>query len=114
MGFGSVIDFSLKGLTVAQLIQEAGKATQRVASIQLQDAFSWIGRLAQASLTGVTRDVATLWRALQAARIHHGRRLDPGRGPSLGGRFGNPARYSGSGFARWFRQPARAVCRSKP
>jgi Salmonella virulence plasmid 65kDa B protein/Insecticide toxin TcdB middle/C-terminal region/Insecticide toxin TcdB middle/N-terminal region len=67
VGFAPVASFSPKGLTVPQIIQEAGGTTkQQVASIQFEDAFSWIGQLTQASLGSVTSDVPGLWSALQA------------------------------------------------
>jgi hypothetical protein len=66
VGFSPVASFSPKGLTVAKAIQEAGTAKQPVASIHIEDAFSWIGQLSQTSLQPVTGNVQGLWNALQA------------------------------------------------
>ncbi|KVP46718.1 SpvB/TcaC N-terminal domain-containing protein [Burkholderia ubonensis] len=66
VGFSPVSVFSPTGLTIANAIEEAGKAPQPVASIQLVDAFSWMGTLTQTSLNTVTDNVPKLWAALQA------------------------------------------------
>ncbi|WP_333995099.1 SpvB/TcaC N-terminal domain-containing protein [Burkholderia orbicola] len=65
VGFSSVTTFSPHGLTVAQAIDDAGKSLQQVASIQLVDPFSWMGRLTQTALKSVTDDVSKLWAMLQ-------------------------------------------------
>ncbi|CAH2935948.1 MAG: hypothetical protein CPSOU_6765 [uncultured Paraburkholderia sp.] len=67
VGFSPVADFSPAGLTLTGAIQNAGVAAQPVASIQIDNPFSWMGQqLTQASLTGVTQDVPGLWSVLQA------------------------------------------------
>lgn len=66
VGFSPVTTFSPAGLTVAQAIENAGKAPQQVAIIQLVDAFSWMGQIMQTALNEVTDDVLQLWAALQA------------------------------------------------
>ncbi|WDG77605.1 SpvB/TcaC N-terminal domain-containing protein [Pseudomonas chlororaphis] len=66
VGFAQAKTFSPDGLTVAQAIQEAGTATQKVANINVIDAFSWMGQLTQAALNSLTDDVEPVWKALQA------------------------------------------------
>ncbi|CAN7340183.1 toxin [Trinickia sp. LjRoot230] len=65
VGFVPVANFSPSGLSVAQAIQDADTAKQQVASIQIEDPFSWIGQLEQTSLSDITSDVPGLWSALQ-------------------------------------------------
>ncbi|KVK96227.1 SpvB/TcaC N-terminal domain-containing protein [Burkholderia ubonensis] len=69
VGFLPVSAFSPEGLTVAQAIEDAGKAAQQVASIQLVDPFSWMGQVTQTALKDVTDDVSKLWAILQAHRF---------------------------------------------
>ncbi|KWB79430.1 SpvB/TcaC N-terminal domain-containing protein [Burkholderia ubonensis] len=66
VGFSAVTAFSPKGLTIAQLIEDACQAPQQVANIQLVDAFSWMGQLTQTALKDVTDDVSKLWTTLRA------------------------------------------------
>jgi hypothetical protein len=69
VGFPSVGTFSPRGLTVAQAIQDAGTTVQQMATIQLENAFSWMGQITQTALEAVTdADAAPLlWRVLQAS-----------------------------------------------
>ncbi|WP_333995499.1 SpvB/TcaC N-terminal domain-containing protein [Burkholderia orbicola] len=65
VGFAAVEQFSPRGLTLVQAIDNAGKTPQQVASIQLVDAFSWMGQITQAALKDLTDDVPGLWHALE-------------------------------------------------
>ena len=64
VGFSPVSTFSMKGLTVEGAIEAAGTQAQQVASVHVEDAFSWMGQLSQASLKDLADDVAGLWKKL--------------------------------------------------
>ncbi|NHR07246.1 toxin [Chromobacterium haemolyticum] len=66
VGFLHGMEYSPTGLTVALAIENAGKARQQVASIQLVDPFSWMGQLTQEVLEPVSGDILSLWSTLQA------------------------------------------------
>lgn len=65
VGFGKIADFSGAGLSVASAVSEAGKSRQTVATLQISDPFSWMGKITRDMLKNATDNVPLLWSTLE-------------------------------------------------